>query len=326
MKSLRWPIFLFLITSLLFTYCSIDDAEDMTLEENDPIVEIDSLDTDIPETDSIDVSEDDLYFQEMEIEHLHFDSSNLINVIFIGENYSKQDLLREDGKYRNAALLHYDYLFSYPPFSQFKADFNYSIVYAAGDFEQSAFNYGQVPSSDVDYAKVEEYVSAATGTEGFSENNLILFGINKPVTGRGGNKIAFFWAEKPDMMLHEVGHAFGLLADEYSTGVRRPLFEIPETDWPNVDITNDSSLVKWRKYFGLPGYEDIGMFEGGYYSDTSVWRPTETSIMRETQPDPSKESFGFNAVCREVLVREIYRLKGDSLTFEEFLEIDSPNL
>ncbi|NQZ78301.1 MAG: hypothetical protein HRT61_19670, partial [Ekhidna sp.] len=41
--------------------------------------------------------------------------------------------------------------------------------------------------------------------------------------------------------------------------------------------------------------------------------------------DTTFTSLGFNAVGREAIVKEIYRLKGDSLTFEEFLEIDATN-
>ena len=109
MKWLRWQIILLLSTSLLLTYCSTDDAADFTVEEDEPVVEIDSLETDVPEPDSIAISEDELYFQEMEGEHLHFDSANVMNVVFIGENYFKQDLLRDESRYREEALLQFDY-------------------------------------------------------------------------------------------------------------------------------------------------------------------------------------------------------------------------
>ena len=329
MVSLRQQLFLILITVLLLSYCRENDPEDIVVDIVDPIIDTDTIDTDSLETDTLDTDslteEEDLFFQEMEVEHIYFDSSNVINIVFIGESFPERTLRKANSKYREAALLQYNHLFSYPPFSQFKADINFSIVYAAGTGREGAFNYGTRPTASLNYAKIEEYVRAATGEPGFSENTLILFGVSRPVTGKAGNKIAFFWVDQPDVMMHEVGHAFAFLADEYSFGEERPLSEIDEVGWPNVDITNDSSQVKWNRFFGLPGYEDIGIFEGGYYRDSGVWRPSEISVMRD-HPENPMESYGYNAVCREVLVREIYRLKGDSLTFEEFLEIDAENI
>ena len=313
-------LFLFLAVFLLFSYCSSDPS--LTIDEEDDVEDI----VPITNKDSLDVTVSSPYYQEMEVEHLQFDSANVLYVVFIGEGFGRRNLLKEDSKYRRAAVLQYNYLFEYPPFSQFKDDFNFSIVYAAGkSFNESAFNYGDKPSSSINYEKLYQYVGAATGQEGFSENTLILFGINRPVTAYGLNKISFFPWQYPDVMLHEVGHSFGFLGDEYSTGIERPLEFLFGTGYPNLDITDDPDSIKWKRYFGVSGYEEIGIFEGGFYPDSLVWRPSENSVMRDSHLDTTFTSLGFNAVGREAIVKEIYRLKGDSLTFEEFLEIDATN-
>lgn len=311
-------LFFSFIFLLLFTHCSGDtediyddvETEDIKQQDIDLIIET--------ESDSLEADDVDPYYHEMEVEHIYFDSANVINIVFIGEGFSKGTLLRDSSEYRHDAILHYEYLFSHPPFSQFKSDFNYSIVYAAA-VQGTTFNYEDEPSSSLDYMKIETYVSEATGAYGFAESTLILFGVNRSALGYAGNKIAFFPVLDPDVMMHEVGHAFGGLADEYSYGIERSLVGI---DYPNIDLTDNPSLVKWNRFFGIPGYESIGIFEGGYYRDSLVWRPSENSVMRETR---STKSWGFNAVGREAIVKEIYRLKGDSLSFDAFLKIDTPN-
>ena len=74
--------------------------------------------------------------------------------------------------------------------------------------------------------------------------------------------------------LHELGHSFAGLADEYDYGTCN---NSTEPSAPNVTINTDNSTVKWIHWFDDP---NVGMFEGGKYCKTGVWRPTETSIMR----------------------------------------------
>ena len=79
--------------------------------------------------------------------------------------------------------------------------------------------------------------------------------------------------------LHEMGHSFAGLADEYEYGT---CYNSTEPSAPNVTINTDNSTVKWKHWFDDP---NVGMFEGGNYCTTGVWRPTETSFMRNER-DP----------------------------------------
>ncbi|WNJ20705.1 M64 family metallopeptidase [Pontibacter sp. G13] len=268
------------------------------------------------------------YYQEGEVEVIQQYDDNQIFVVFVADGYTRATLRKDGGIYRSTAIQHIEYLFGQAPFSQFRDHFNVSIIYAASTDSSTAFNYGDQPSSQMDGEKLARYVEAATGIEGFSEQVQVLFAVRRPVNGFGGNKTAYFPADQPDIMLHEVGHSFGNLGDEYQYGQGAPLELLADPGTrgvnSNLDITDDPEQVKWKRYFGLSGYEDVGIFEGGFYSDTGVWRPTQTSVMRETRDDGL--SHGFNAVGREAIVREIYRLEGKSLSFEAFLEIDQVNV
>ena len=79
--------------------------------------------------------------------------------------------------------------------------------------------------------------------------------------------------------LHELGHSFAGLADEYEYGT---CDNSTEPSAPNVTINTDNSTVKWKHWFDDP---NVGVFEGGNYCTTGVWRPTETSFMRNER-DP----------------------------------------
>lgn len=278
-------------------------------------------------SDSVDdeLYPEDQYFQKGEVEKVHFNPENKMNIIFLGENYTTSDLHKEVGLYRKNATEDFENILSAPPFNTFRNEFNLFIVYAANTGKETTFNYQGRPSSDTDYEKIEEYVNKATGIETFDPRNLILFSY-KSLNGvaRGGNKIAYYRSySRPQTKLHEVGHAFALLGDEYESGVKSDLEILATGDaFNNLDITDDSTKIKWKHFFGLPGYEDVGIFEGGFYRDSLVYRPTLNSIMRSTrEPD-----LGFNAPSREILVKEIFKLTGRTYTFDQFLEIDRPNV
>ncbi len=113
-----------------------------------------------------------------------------------------------------------------------------------------------------------------------------------------------------DLVLHEFGHSFGNLADEYEDAY--PGY--PDGDWePNVSYAYgfDRSQIKWNLWIDgatpLPtpdngSYSDaIGMFEGARYKPTGIYRPRETCEMRIY-------THQFCEVCTEAQILQIYNL------------------
>jgi Ca2+-binding RTX toxin-like protein len=106
----------------------------------------------------------------------------------------------------------------------------------------------------------------------------------------GGNSSAY------EVALHELGHSFAGLADEYYYG-STSVYYGPEPYAPNS--TTDSTGSKWEHWLG---YEDpilgtVGVYEGSSYAAKGAYRPTENSKMRSLNKpfDPiAKEAFILN--------------------------------
>ena len=111
----------------------------------------------------------------------------------------------------------------------------------------------------------------------FPQYDTILVLVNSTKYGgiAAGYSTASMHAQSAPIALHELGHSFAGLADEYEYGTCN---NSTEPSAPNVTINTDNSTVKWKHWFDDPS---VGMFEGGKYCPTGVWRPTETSFMRK---------------------------------------------
>lgn len=124
--------------------------------------------------------------------------------------------------------------------------------------------------------------------------------INTEKYGGGGGLYASFAGKNSfafELALHEVGHAYIDLADEYWTdGTSHNGGEPFE-----ANITTDPGGTKWSHWLG---YDDgvlgpVGAFEGGYYVETGIYRPTDDSKMRSLNRP-------FDAIAQEAFIHEFY--------------------
>jgi len=94
------------------------------------------------------------------------------------------------------------------------------------------------------------------------------------------------------VMIHEFGHGFGGLGDEYyssSTGYDEFYKEGSEPWEPNVTANTDPATLKWRQLLSegvpIPTPDDerydgvVGLFEGAGYKARGLYRPTRDSKM-----------------------------------------------
>ncbi|MFQ8804405.1 MAG: hypothetical protein ACLR8Y_03855 [Alistipes indistinctus] len=79
------------------------------------------------------------------------------------------------------------------------------------------------------------------------------------------------------------------MADEYTGGATIPAAQATALRngqqkgyYLNLDLTNDLSAIRWREFIGQPGYDMVGAYEGGYQYAYGVWRPEQTSIMKQS--------------------------------------------
>ena len=98
------------------------------------------------------------------------------------------------------------------------------------------------------------------------------------------------------VVVHEFGHSFGGLGDEYPYGNDDPMY-FPDTEpWePNLTTKCDFN-GKWE---GLVSEGKAGLIEGGGYLSKGVWRGFDNCRMR-TNEEPE-----FCLVCKEALIRMI---------------------
>ncbi len=88
----------------------------------------------------------------------------------------------------------------------------------------------------------------------------------------------------------------------------------------NVSTSDVAEEVPWSKFLNDPRYEnEVGIYQGAWLYPYDLWRPTETSVMRETNV------LEFNAPSREAIYKRIMKLsEGDDWTYdyETFVAFD----
>ncbi|HZV01539.1 MAG TPA: M64 family metallopeptidase, partial [Planctomycetota bacterium] len=112
-----------------------------------------------------------------------------------------------------------------------------------------------------------------------------------------------------DVVLHELGHSFAGLEDEYEDAGLVPHFPDfgDEDEWRFVNATRQSNprLSKWHYWLlppALPPDRTVGCVEGSYYrgSGGGYYRPSNTCRMHG-------ENHHYCAVCLEQLEKEFYK-------------------
>ena len=123
-----------------------------------------------------------------------------------------------------------------------------------------------------------------------NQRDIILVIVNDPEYGGSGGDIAVSSTntDGTEIVLHELGHTLGLLADEYG-GPAPPVCDASvEPPEPNVTKATTRDTIKWNHWIdnttpipttgtspGLPG-----LYEQAKYCDTGLYRPTYNSKMR----------------------------------------------
>lgn len=104
--------------------------------------------------------------------------------------------------------------------------------------------------------------------------------------------------------LHEAGHAFHQLADEYGgTGNCREYDEVNSTADP---LATAGKWDLWMGYDQQGATGRQGAFEGSRYCDSNQYRPSNNSMMNSLFGDNPNTSF--NSVSREQIIFSIWRI------------------
>jgi hypothetical protein len=114
--------------------------------------------------------------------------------------------------------------------------------------------------------------------------------------GMGGGGIANVGPPEASVDVHEFGHAFCELLDEYAIQPGPPGFPLRA-----FNATSDPKDVPWQHFLDKK-VKGVGVFEGGATYKTGVWRPAQGCAMNS-----AGNAGGYCPVCREQCVLHIYR-------------------
>ena len=242
-------------------------------------------------------------------------ADNRVDIAILGDGYTASEQL----KLASDAGAAFNGLLNEPPFSEYSTYFSLRTVPAVS--AQSGADHPEAqPATFVDTAFDAQFgcagidrllcvdttkVEAALTGLSATERDIVLVLVNDPTYGGSGGLIAVASAaaDALELVRHEIGHSFGLLADEYDYGTCN-LFVDP---YPNVTDATVRANVKWNAW--IDGSTPVptttsdpavpGVYEGGNYCTTGVYRPTYDSKMR-TLYRP------FDQINSEQLVKRIY--------------------
>lgn len=119
--------------------------------------------------------------------------------------------------------------------------------------------------------------------------------VNSPYYGGSGGPfpIASTGTDSDEIAIHEIGHSFANLKDEYYPG------DILAEEGINMTQETDPTLVKWKNWIGV---NNVGIFPYANSGTASAWnRPHQTCKMRYL-------GYPFCAVCREGIIEKIHQL------------------
>ena len=242
---------------------------------------------------------------------------NRVDIVFLGDGYTSSQL----GKYANDVVTFTDRFFSEPPFQQYRPYFNVhriDVVSSQAGADHPSMNVYKDTAlgATFDCADIARLICVDTSAVNTvlarslpgDRGDIVIVLVNDPQYGGSGGAIAVSstHADGVDVVLHEVGHSLGLLADEYDYGP--PSCErSSEPIEPNVTLQTQRNAIKWRHWVAADtptptSGEDgsrPGLYVGGRYCTSGMYRPTYNSKMRSLyQP--------FDQVNAEQLTRRIY--------------------
>jgi len=254
------------------------------------------------------------------------DAASRIDLVILGDGYTSAELTTYATDVESVVAG----FFGQEPFSEYQNYFNVHRIDVVsnesgvdhpetGTFRDTAlnsyYNCGGVQRLIcVDYGAVNAVLNVSVSS---NQRDIVLVLVNDPEYGGSGGAIAVASTHVSaiELVLHELGHSFGHLADEYFSSPPACNATV-EPAQVNVTIETNRQLIKWNNGGGPPaGWIDqstpipttsssfggTGLFDGGKYCDPGLgmYRSMYRSKMRSL-------AYPFGEVNEEQLVRRIY--------------------
>jgi hypothetical protein len=180
----------------------------------------------------------------------------------------------------------------------------------AGIFVNTAFD-GKFCTSQIHRLVTINSSKVLAAASAYPDYDQLVVLLNDPVYGGSGGSIAVTTTNGSAryIVIHEYGHTFHDLADEYTSAY--PGFPAcsdisgPSCE-PNVTNQTVPSLIKWNSWIAsttpIPTTSGvgIGLFQGARYLTTGMYRPANTCGMRSLAAP-------FCSICSQAYVLKLYR-------------------
>lgn len=286
---------------------------------------------------------------------------NGIDLVFIGDGYDAKDIA--EGTYLEDMKQQVEYFFDVEPYRAYRDYFNvytaFAMSYESGigtlnTLRNVKFNTMTVSSSGridtdfdaalfyaVDHTPVAESdIDALTVV--LTPNTTVYDGLTQMWLGAGGGAAVALCPKSGEdypydargIVQHEAGgHGFGKLADEYIYHAAwiqtcgcgslcckhvAELLQMHAAGWGgNLSFDGKYSTVPWGHLISDNRFNDIvDIYEGGYFHLRGVYRSEQNSCMNNNVPY-------FSTWSRELIVRRIMMLAGETFSFDDFAASDS---
>ena len=250
------------------------------------------------------------------------DLRDKVDLLFVAEGYKSSEM----AKFRKDAERMMDYMFTMEPYASRKDDFNVWVVESASkdsgvDVPQDGVWRSTAMDSSFDtfyedrYLTITDHKKIASAVSGVPFDALFIIANDSKYGGGGiynsyamGTSDHFF---SLPVFIHEFGHSFAGLADEYYDSSVSYEDYYPEgvEPWePNITTMTDFKS-KWKDMVDsetpVPTPNDstwagtVGVFEGAGYQAKGCYRPYyECRMLNNTAP-------GFCPVCQRAISRMI---------------------
>jgi hypothetical protein len=252
-----------------------------------------------------------------------------VDLVFIAEGYTRDEM----GKFKKDVVRIWKYMSQIPPFDSFADDFNvYALELPSNEsgtdipgklvYKNTALNFSFYTFNTPRYLTTTDIKALHDAAAVVPYDHLFVL-INSETYGGGGfyNYYSASTSDHPlseKVAIHEFGHGFAGLADEYydSSVAYDGYYNLKVEPWePNI-TTLVNFDKKWKDML-LEGIEipteriekyknTLGVFEGGGYSSKGIFSPYQDCRMKSNKPD------GFCPVCSEAIKKTIEKYTGSN--------------
>src|ERR1044072_6919570 len=245
-------------------------------------------------------------------------SANRVDIVILGDGYTSSQM----EKYRNDVQNAMTQFFNNEPFHEYRNFFNVHRIdvvssQSGADHPERASFVNTALDATYNCSGIQRLICVNNGkvftilgnSLNPSQRDIVIVIVNDPEYGGSGGSVAVTSTnvEVIELILHELGHSFGLLADEYGGPPPPACNNTIEPSAANATKATDRATIKWNHWIDastpIPTLSTLqgvpGLYEGAVYCDAGLYRPTSGSRIRLLGRP-------YEPINTEQLIRRIY--------------------